>query len=283
MQNWAFMLGFVLGLATALGPARAADVPCGAEAACTLPGGSYHLMGPADWDGVTPLPAMIFYHGFRSSGLSALRSAGLRADFADQGYLVIAPNGARMRGSEARAWPARDEVDPVRDDVAFSLAVLDDVAARLPIDAARVYVSGFSAGGSMAWRMACLAGDRFAGAASVAGALRRPPEIPDTCPTGPIRLIQIHGFADAQVPFEGRAIRDWHQGDLFAGLALVRRTNGCRSNPDSIVVEDPFWCRTWADSCDSGAIALCLHPGGHGLPRGWTARARAFLEDGVGE
>jgi polyhydroxybutyrate depolymerase len=257
---------------------------CGPETPCEigsdeLTGGSYHLIYPDGWDGKTALPVLVFFHGHNSTGAVVFRSGSLNSDFADQGYLIVAPNGPRITNRNTRAWPARPAAEGRRNDVTFVLNVLDDVAARLPLDPTKIYASGFSAGGSMAWMMACYAAERFDGVASVSGALRRPgPE--GTCPSGPVRLIQIHGFADAQVPFEGRGIRDWHQGDLFQSFDLLRATNKCRSNPDKIEIGEAFRCREWSDSCAAGAAKMCIHDGGHGLPRGWTALAREFLEGG---
>jgi polyhydroxybutyrate depolymerase len=254
-----------------------AVTPCGPEAPCAIAGGDYYLAFPEDWDGVTPLPALVFFHGHRSSGLSVVRSGNLHSAFADRGYLIVAPNGALMDGSDARAWPARPTTDGSRDDVAFTLAVLDDVAARVPLDQDRIYAAGFSAGGSMAYMLACYQGQRFAGFVSISGALRRP--IPDgTCPGGPVRMLHFHGYADAQVPLEGRGIRDWHQGDVFESLDLLRRTDQCATNPSSIDIGDPFWCRTWT-GCGSGRdIEFCLHDGGHEMPRGWADVARDWME-----
>ncbi len=269
------MRSLIFALAT-LPSLALADAPCGQDAACEIEGGSYHMIAPPDWDGVTPLPALVFFHGHNSSAAMVFKSGGLKRDFVEQGYLLIAPNGALLPGRKTRAWPARTTWAG-RDDVAFTLDVVEDAAAQVPVDLDRVYVSGFSAGGSMAWMMGCYAGDRFAGVASVSGALRRP--IPDeACPAGPVNLLQVHGFADGQVPFEGRAIGDWHQGDLFEALGLLRKTNSCRTNPDEITIGDTFRCREWSASCDGGAIKFCEHDGGHGLPRGWTAMARDWFE-----
>jgi len=82
----------------------------------------------------------------------------------------------------------------------------------------------------------------------------------------------------AQVPFEGRQIRDWHQGSLWEALARARDRNGCRTNPDAIDISDGFRTRLWDASCSGAPVRLDIHDGGHGLPQGWTARARAFLE-----
>ena len=270
-----------------------AQTPCGEDAPCQVEGpvegpaedtagdptsgGEYYLSFPAGWDGQTPLPVLVFFHGHNSSGVSVINSGGIRSAFGDHGYLVVAPNGATMPGRTTRAWPARDTGGQGRDDVAFTLAVVDDVIAHYPVDESRILVGGFSAGGSMAWLMGCKVGNRFAGYVSVAGALRRP--VPaDACAGGPFRMMHIHGFNDGQVPLEGRGIRDWHQGDVGASLALLRATNQCRSNPHAIDMGDRYWCRVW-NECESGLdIEFCLHPGGHGLPAGWGDLARAWFE-----
>ena len=267
----AFALGFGW-----LGSAQAAT-PCDAEAPCTVAGGEYYLAIPDHWDGATPLPALVFFHGHRSSGLSVVGSDSLRSAFADHGYLIVAPNGAPRPGTDVRAWPARPMTGGARDDVAFTLAMLDDVASRMPLDRSRIYAAGFSAGGSMAYMLACYEGRHFAGFVSISGALRRP--VPEgTCPGGPVRMLHFHGYADTQVPLEGRGIADWHQGDVFESLDLLRRTDQCATDPTSISIGDPYWCRVWT-GCGSGRdIEFCLHSEGHRMPLGWGDVARAWME-----
>ncbi|WP_157966333.1 alpha/beta hydrolase family esterase [Oceanibium sediminis] len=250
-----------------------ADAPCGPDAPCAVAGGEYNLRLPEGWDRGGAMPVVVFFHGYRSSGATIFRSSGLGRAFLDQGYVIVGPNGAR-RANGARAWPARPG-GGARDDVAFTLAVLEDVAARLNVDRARIYATGFSAGGSMAWMMGCYAGKRFAGVASVAGALRRP--VPEVCPGGPVPLLQIHGFSDRIVPLEGRGVGDWHQGDVFESLALIRAANGCTSRPDDITLREALWCRDWS-GCAGAPVKFCLHDGGHGLPQGWAQAARRFFE-----
>ena len=258
--------------------AAAADEPiCSVGAPCVVEGGEYHLRFPTAWDGEKPLPALLFFHGHRSSGEAMVRSKNLARDFVDHGYLLIAPNGAKRGGDGARGWPARDVAPSFRDDLAFIERVMDDVEGRVPLRADQVLVSGFSSGGSMAWYLACHAGSRYAAFAPVAGGLRYP-HPPEPCPAGPVRLLHIHGFADLQVPLEGRGIREWHQGDVFASLDLLRRTNGCASRPTEITRGEIYACRVW-NGCDSGRdVRICLHDGGHGLPAGWGVVVREWFE-----
>lgn len=250
-------------------PALAQD--CGPETPCQIDGGNYHLRLPS---GEGPHPVLIWYHGHRGNGASIHRGGGLQRDFLEKGYALLAPNGYQAGGGP-RSYPARTGAP--RDDVAFTFSVLEDAATHASLDLDRLYVGGFSAGGSMAWLLACEAGDRLSGMVSVSGALRKPNST-DCAGLAGLPVMQVHGFADGQVPFEGRGIRDWHQGSLWESLERARTANGCRSNPDAIEISDEFRTRLWEESCTGAPVRLDVHDGGHGLPRGWTARARAFLE-----
>ena len=244
---------------------------CGPDSPCEIDGGSYHLRLPT---GDGPHPVLIWYHGHRGNGASIHRGGGLQRDFLEKGYVLLAPNGFQSSNG-ARSYPAREGAP--RDDVAFTFAALEDAGARAALDLTRVFAGGFSAGGSMAWLLACKAGDRLAGMVSVAGALRRP-NATDCSGLEGIPIMQVHGFGDGQVPFEGRQIRDWHQGSVWDALDRARKANGCRSNPDTIEVDEDFRSRIWDVSCTGAPVRMDIHDGGHGLPKGWTARARSFLE-----
>ncbi|MEM6758114.1 MAG: PHB depolymerase family esterase [Pseudomonadota bacterium] len=268
---------FLCLFALLIGPSLAAQA-CGPDAPCEIDGGSYHVLLPEGWADQGPKPALMFYHGHNATGAMVFRSGGLARDFVDQGYVVIAPNGTRIQGRQTRRWAGR--MGAGRDDVAFSLAVLEDARARFGIDPARTYAAGFSAGGSMVWLMACKSAGSFAGYLSLSGALRQPNDITN-CPETPVRVLHIHGFADAQVPLEGRVIGNWHQGSVWDSLRLARRAGQCRSNPDRIEMTEEYRCRQWDDSCAAGgSVQLCLRDGGHGMPKGWTAMAREFFESG---
>ena len=257
------------------GYAQSDDLCGGAETPCELEGGTYHLRVPDTWDGESALPVVIFYHGHRGNGRSILRNGGLVTDFAANGYALVAPNGARTGEDGPQSYPAR--IGSPRDDVAFTLSMLDDLERHIPVDREHIYASGFSAGGSMAWLMACEAGEHLAGMVSVAGALRVPN--PTECAgLEGLPILQVHGFTDLRVPFEGRAIRDWHQGSLWDSLGYALEQNECRTHPDRAEVGETFRTRIWDESCAGAPVQLAIHDGGHGLPAGWTAMARAFFE-----
>jgi polyhydroxybutyrate depolymerase len=265
-------------LALLVAAAGAAEPLCGVETPCRVANGDYLLVLPDDWDGWTPLPAVVFFHGHNASAAAVVGSASLRRSLVDRGYLLIAPNGALLPGRDSRGWPARPFEGEGRDELAFVAAVMADVEQRLLIDRARTLVSGFSSGGSMAWLVACYAGAGYGGFAPVAGGLRRP-QPAGPCPAGPLRLLHIHGWADAQVPLEGRGIGNWHQGDVFAAFDILRRTNACTTEPSGFSQDGIYRCRYWRGCGSTDAdISFCLHDGGHLLPDGWAELARAWFE-----
>ena len=266
-----FCTMFVALVAAALASASFAQ-DCGPEAACEIEGGSYFLKLP---EGDGPHPVLIWYHGANGTGGSIHRGGGLQNDFLKNGYALLAPNGQGRPGRSRFFFPGRD--GSARDDVGFTFDVLEAASARANLDTSRLFAGGFSAGGSMAWLLACEAGERLSGMVSVAGALRRPNST-DCSGLQNLPIMQVHGFRDAQVPLEGRTIRDWHQGSVWQSLERARTANGCRSNPDVIAIEDGFRTRIWDASCTGASVRIDIHDGAHGIPQGWTARARDFLE-----
>lgn len=260
---------FAVLLSVAASAAFSAD--CGPGTTCKIDGGEYYLRVPA---GEGPHPVMVWFHGHGGSGASIHKNGALVKSFFNQGYALLAPNGFRRSGG-TRSFSAFDGAP--RNDVAFTFAVLEDAAERANLDLDRVMVSGFSAGGSMAWLLACEAGERLSGMVSIAGALRRPNST-DCAGLAGLPIMQVHGFKDVTVPLEGRGIRNWHQGSVWDSLESARKANGCRSNPDSIVIEELYRKRVWDNSCARATVRLDIHDGRHGIPSGWGPRARAFLE-----
>jgi polyhydroxybutyrate depolymerase len=226
-----------------------------------VPGGEYHAVTPPNWNRTSPLPVVIFFHGYGQTGEVVATNERLTRPFGANGVLLIAPTGLN------KSWGHVGSPRRMRDENAFIDAVLADVTAHFPIDETRIWASGFSQGGSMAWDAACYRGDRFDAIFPVAGAFWRPH--PSTCTSGPVNLFHTHGTGDTVVPMTGRPIREvFHQGDVQKGMALWREMDGCKDQPDRVETIDDLRCETW-NTCSSGKeLKLCLHPGGHMIPDG---------------
>jgi polyhydroxybutyrate depolymerase len=261
------------------------DAACGVpQAECPVGNGFYRLALPkgaitglAGGAGA-PVPALVFLHGGSSTAASVMRNTAMLADLSARGYALIAPEGQPRPGRSGKNWGVFDNRTHPRDDIAFIADVLDD-AKRRGIDRDRVLLAGFSRGGSMVWDIACRAPAMARAYAAIAGAFWEP--LPTVC-DGPIDLFHSHGWTDRVVPIEGRSFRDGTvvQGDVFAGLKVLRRTNGCGpQQPDAAPMEAKggLWFRSWT-KCPGGRLDLMLHPGGHGVPRGWLERALDWFE-----
>ncbi|MEO1456332.1 MAG: PHB depolymerase family esterase [Pseudomonadota bacterium] len=275
------LVAAVLGLVLPPAPGRAGEAGCGGpETPCEVALGSYFVALPDAEGGAERRPAVVFFHGGGGYGSRIFESrAAMAALFTARGYVVIAPNGKKRPGSRwGPGWAFIPQYPPHRDDLAFTRAVLADAEARFEIDRARVLITGYSIGGSIASYLACWDPSLARAFAPVAGGFWWPH--PEDC-AGPVRLLHTHGWRDQTVPPEGRPLGDAgvRQGDIHQTLARWRDENGCgRLRPDAFVTEGPFWRRIWTDCAPGTALEFALHAGGHEMPEGWPALAMDWFE-----
>ena len=240
---------------------------CDDVSPCEVANGSYLVRAPNGWDGGSPLPVIVFFHGAFSTAADTMSRDDITAAATESGALLVAADGANKN------WSFPGKASAPRDDFAYVSAVLDDVERRFPVDKSKVLASGFSVGGSMTWYLACQMGARFTAFAPVAGAYWEP--MPETCPSGPVSLRHVHGLADGTVPMKGRSLRGglYKQGDVLESFRRLRARNGCPEEPDRTETTGTMTCRTWsAKSCSSHEEAvLCLHPEDHYVDGKWVA------------
>lgn len=258
--------------AAALSLWAGAAAACGPGSACEIEGGVYHLAlpeGPA-------LGVVVFLHGYGGDGARVVINAGLMRAFTEAGLAVIAPTALPRREGTPNSWNAT--ASPVRrDDIAFIRAAAADAARRFGLPGPPLLAAGFSGGGMMVWRIACDAPEAFSAYAPVAGLLWRP--LPAEC-AGPVRMLHVHGWSDPVVPIEGRTVGGGllTQGDLFAGLATMRRASDCAADaPDAYEIRDAYLIRRWTRCAPGAGLALAVHPGGHAIPKGWAALVLDWL------
>ena len=154
---------------------------------------NFQLYRPQGLTDAAPLVVML--HGGFGNGAQAERSYHWDGE-ADNGHFLVAyPDGLN------RAWNAGTCCgEPQRvnaDDVGFITAMVGAIEQQIPIDRARVYVTGMSNGAMMALRLGCQT-DTFAAIAPVAGTL-----LTDCSRARPTSVLQIHGTADDRVPYNG--------------------------------------------------------------------------------
>jgi polyhydroxybutyrate depolymerase len=187
---------------------------------------TYRLFVPQGYDGRTRLPLVLDLHGSGGDAAGQARNSGFEIVAARERFAVatLEADRARWNVPVANGRP---------DDVAYVSDVIDHVAARVCIDAARVYATGFSGGARMSSLLGCRLGARIAAIAPVAG-LRWPAP----CEGRPVPVMTFHGLADMQNPYDRKAPdrgAEWIESvpDALAGWA---RHNGC---DPKVILEDP--------------------------------------------
>ncbi len=118
-------------------------------------------------------------------------------------FIVVYPNGTGFFSDRLLTWNAGTccgyAMKHNVNDVAFTLALLDDLATKTSIDRRRVYATGHSNGGMMAYRMAAEAGDQIAAIAPVAGGM----VVTDFHPSRPMPIMHFHSTDDPRALYYG--------------------------------------------------------------------------------
>jgi len=172
---------------------------------------SYILHLPPTISSTKPVPLVVNLHGGGGNAKSALEQTGFNAEADRNGFIVVYPNGTgaphpllnAMGRGEYYSWNAGTccgyAVQHRVDDVGFIRALIATLERQYPIDRKRIYATGISNGGMMAYRLACEMSDTFAAIGVVSGVLTD-----NSCrPAQPVPVIHFHGTADQNVPLLG--------------------------------------------------------------------------------
>ncbi|MEM9795009.1 MAG: polyhydroxybutyrate depolymerase [Pseudomonadota bacterium] len=222
---------------------------------CQIDGRGYHVLPPDGWDGTTPLPVLLHFHGWGRQGETVMGHTRIAGATLPRGILLVAPDGL------GRSWDFRQ---PGSRDTPFARAILDSVAVRYPTDG-RVFVSGYSWGALMAARFACESGVAVDALFLIAGAF--PPGT--DCDGMPARVSHVHGTTDTVLDFPYGP-----GGETTYAVALWRDQLACGPSTRSFDWQAVTWLthtrHEW--DCAGGLVTMDVHPASHLIPRGWLAR-----------
>jgi len=164
----------------------------------------YILYIPELYDGSSDVPLVLNFHGFGSNANQQMFYGDFR-DIADtEGFLLAHPEGTTFIGNQF--WNVGfPGLSSTIDDVGFTEALIDELAASYAIDLDRVYATGMSNGGFMSFLLACQLSEKVAAVASVTGSMTQD-TFNDCNAQLPTPVLQIHGTEDDVVLYNGNTL-----------------------------------------------------------------------------
>jgi len=259
----------------------------GAVRASALPGGdlpgdlvfgglprTYQLHVPAGLD--HPAGLVINLHGAGQTGGEQAAATNYNAVADQNGFVVAYPDGIDFSWADGRgaSVPDRQGVD----DVGFLSALIDQLSRDYGIARGRVFVTGMSAGAFMATRLACERADLISAIAPVAGTLGA--AFP-CAPSRPVSVLQVHGTADAVVPFTGGTMLGrGGYSDVVAAPAMAQRwrdVDRCPAPVDNgpAGAEHRFTASGCAGSTE--VVFIQIDGGGHTWPADASQQSGQFF------
>lgn len=239
----------------------------------------YYLHVPPTLDPSRPAPLVLAFHGGGGDAASFADRTRLSQMADRNGYIIAYPQGIKnswnTQGEPAVGFASRNGID----DVGFARAMIGQISASYPVDPSRIFAVGMSAGGMMAYSLACDMPDQISAIAVVAGTMTD-----STCAgVAGISLLHIHGTNDQNVPMMGgsgtMSARRASYPPVMAGVSLFEQRNQCSSAGATSNPASDTTCDTRA--CAAGeTVTLCtVAQGGHAWPG--TEPAPWQVENGV--
>jgi len=209
------------------------------------------------------LPVIVAFHGLGSSAEEFEGYSGLTEKTDQSQFIVIFPNGSVLADGSTRAWNAGNCCNvldaPQAEDIEFVRAILDTLP-DYDGDSERVFMSGFSNGGMLTYRIACDLGDAVAGIAVVAGAYN----VASCESENQIPVIIAHGTRDDFIPYDGGvsppAVADgldtFTNPSVFDAVQIWLTRNGCTDAYVETAVTDSVGTVKFDTCRGDGSVAL---------------------------
>lgn len=158
----------------------------------------YFVHVPVGYSSTTPAPVVFMLHGTNGNGEDFYTDSGWKEVGETENIITVfpsswkycivedgqtKPNTEKWNALPAGWTPCMGET--LRDDVKFLKSIITELNSRFNIDNKRIYLVGFSNGGTMAHKCAYEMSDKFAAIVESAAALFGPQ------PTNPIRKLPV--------------------------------------------------------------------------------------------
>ena len=291
----------VLALASSAGEMRAQPLSAGEARTLEHQGVARHYyVHNAEAAAAAPAPLVVSLHGFRRKekalagreNPSVIAWEPLDRVASREGFVVAYPHAwlgkwSQFEGLENTALEDGRTVD----DVGFITRMIERLVDEGLADPERVYLTGFSDGAIMTYKLLCTAEAPFAAAAPVAGTMYQKHR--DTCAaTVAIPLLVIAGTNDRSVPYDGWIYLSGRELSIPETMEHFRLLHGCTGQKSDLlydrVAEDESRVLevVWTGCTVEHAVKLLrVEGGGHNgpsfepLPEEWRVWAGTHNRD----
>jgi polyhydroxybutyrate depolymerase len=225
-----------------------------------LPGASATGVFPVDG-----LPLVIVLHGAGSDGAAFAAETQFATAAEAAHVLAVFPDGIGTEPGRL-TWNAHFccgvALAQKSDDVGFIVALVDRIAAELPVDRQRIYLAGMSNGGMFAYQLAAARPDLFAAVAAVSatigGTSRDGEPFVIAPPDRPMSVMIIHGRRDPYVLFDGGTSKllgypKRSNMSVADALAFWTKVDGCGEPPERAEIEPGRLARVDYPECRGGS------------------------------
>ncbi len=247
---WIVLAMSVLAACSSAPPKPAPSVAAGDRVLHMQYGGrqrEYILHLPPAYASGRKLPLVVVLHSGGGTPRLIEERTGMSLKADREGFIAVYPAGTSYWDDRFLTWDTGHccfyALTHHVDDVGFMRHLIVSLRDRLHVDRDRIYVTGFSNGGMLAYYLGSTMPDVIAAIAPVSATMggRAQPEdklfvIPP--PRQPLPVLTFHGLADQQIPFAGGTGTNAFEGRSDLSVA------------DSL----GYWLR--ADDCDARKPAV---------------------------
>jgi polyhydroxybutyrate depolymerase len=234
----------------------------------------YLVLRPADGSLDEPLPTVVVLHGLGVDRFAMAAVAPWAEAVARDGFIAVFPQGVLSSWNLGPCCPPASLASV--DDVGFLGRVIDQLLARPDVDDDRLYLTGFSNGGMMAYELACARTADFAALATMAAT-----NLTGCTPSQPISLLHLHGDPDPTVPFDGSpSLSQMLSSRPFPPVpdtvAAWAAADGCDPEPERVEERGGVTVDEWPGCPDGIEVELMTYPGNE---HGWPTRPLDGLDE----
>lgn len=234
---------------------------------------TYFVHLPQNYNSSASYPLIFVMHGGGSLGYQGVEAQSKLSDLSDaENFIVVYPEGLEQLGF--RTWNAGDCCPSATllgtDDVGFINSLLEKLKLELSINQKKVYATGFSNGGQLAYKLANRYPNKFAAVSAVAGVLQ-------DFPFNPVRkvpLIHFHSYQDSTAPYFGgfsdAPLITFAFPSVDSTLLLIANNYNCNLMKQTIFSDSNTYDFFRYSDCDNNVqIELYVsQDGGHTWPDG---------------